>query len=462
MGFKKIIVILMCCLVFACSEDTDITIPRNLQEYIDENSNVEEKAIFACAANDPSNTSKASIFYYPEAGASDVRYYELTAATLDETVYANYKRQNLASKEMFGGKLQRLSRSGSSESWCLVTYVVQGVLRISEPIKLNNTSKSTAYSKDVFIDYKTIIEPNFTWEDGARNESVLYFQVVTDEEEDFISGTYTEDTFFQYYDETKENINTTTPKTLQEDEVYNFTMMGIGVDNWVHIIIEEQFIPRNLEEYVALNLEKERDTLLAFAGNANGNKNKTYIYFYPIEGAFEYRYYETENTAVDETVFANYTRRNLTEVALFGGKFRRFSNASSDAVWCLVTYIADGKLHISPPIKTKNKTRTTVWSANIEPTYPEVLKPVFTWSDTSFEESESYFQVFTQDDDVFLSGTFTTDNTFQYYNESNVISKTHTAAPPSLVIDDTYLFYVYGLSADNWVNLVIQKSFIAE
>ena len=77
-------------------------------------------------------------------------------------------------------------------------------------------------------------------------------------------------------------------------------------------------------------------------------------------------------------------------------------------------------------------------------------------------ESEQYFQVFTQNDDVFLSGTFTTETTFQYYNETNVVRKIHTDTPPSLVIDDTYKFYLYGLSADNWVNLVIQKSFIAE
>ena len=90
-------------------------------------------------------------------------------------------------------------------------------MRISEPIKLNNTSKSTAYSNDVSINYTTTITPNFTWEDGARDESVLYFQVISDEEEVFISGTYTEDTFFQYYDETVDNINIAMPKNLVED-----------------------------------------------------------------------------------------------------------------------------------------------------------------------------------------------------------------------------------------------------
>jgi len=462
MVFKKIVSLFICISVLSCSEDTDITVSRNLQEYINESQNVAAKAIVAFAANAEANTSLTSIFYYPEAGATDIRYYELTDRSLDENSFVNYRRQSLKSEEVFGGKLERFSRSGSSESWCLVTYIKEGVLRISEPIKLNNTSKTTVYSDEVTVNYKTTLEPNFTWEDGARNESIRYFQVFTDEEEAFISGTFTEDTFFQYYDETKDNINTTMPKKLVEDEVYNFTMLGIGADNWVHIIIEEQFIPRDLEEYIALNLEKERKGLLAFAGNANGNKNTTYIYFYPVEGAFNYRYYETENAEVNPSDFSNYKRRSLTDTSQFAGKFRRFSNPSSDEVWCLVTYITAGKLHISEPIRTKNNTRETEWTTEVDIDYTETLKPKFTWTDGTFIENETYFQVFTQSDDTFLSGTFTAEKTFQYYTDSNVILEIHTETPPSLVIDDTYAFYVFGLSVDNWLNLVIQKSFIAE
>jgi hypothetical protein len=462
MVFKKIVSLFICISILSCTQDTDIKVSRNLQEYINENQNVVEKKVVAFAANAEANTSLISIFYYPEEGASDIRYYELTDSSLDENSFVNYRRQSLDSEEVFGGKLERFSRSGSLESWCLVTYIKEGVLRISEPIKLNNTSKTTVYSDEVTIKYKTTLEPNFTWEDGVRSESIIYFQVFTDEEEAFISGTFTEDTFFQYYDETKDNINATTPKNFVEDEIYNFTVLGISEDNWVNLIIEEQFIPRNLEEYVALNLEKEIDTLLAFAGNANGNKNTTYIYFYPVDGAFNYRYYETENTTVDQTDFSNYKRRNLKDIAQFNGNFRRFSNTSSDEVWCLVTYITAGKLHISEPIKTKNNIRQTEWTTEVDIDDSESLKPKFTWTDGTFAENEIYFQVFTQNDDTFLSGTFTTEKTFQYYIDSNVIFETHTETPPSLVIDDTYEFYVFGLSADNWINLVIQKSFIAK
>lgn len=466
MAFKKIAFLFICISIFSCSEDRDVSISRNLQEYIDANSNVAEKAVVACAANAEANTSLAYIFYYPEEGASDVRYYELTDATLDENNFINYRRESLEVEAVFGGKLERFSRTGDSENWCLVTYVKEGILRISEPIKLNNTSKTTVYSDKVTINYKTTTEPNFTWEDSEIDESVIYFQVFTDEEDGFISGTYTEDTFFQYYDEFNvleiPKINIDVPQDLVEDEFYNFTMLGVSEDNWVNLIIEEQFIPRNLEEYVAVNADKTIASAVAFGGSANGNKEETYIYFYPIEAAFEYRYYETENTAVDQTDFSNYKRINLIDTPQFGGKFRRFSNDSSDEVWCLVTYIANGKLHISDPIKTKNNTKPTEWITEVDIAYPETLKPVFTWEDGIYVENATYFQVFTQSDDTFLSGTFTTEKTFQYYDESNVISKIHTDEPPNLVLDADYKFFLFGLSDDNWINLVIQNTFIAQ
>ena len=444
----------------------DISIARNLQEYIDENSNVEEKAVIAWAANAESNTKLTYIFYLPEEGTSDIRYYELTDPTSDINDFINYKRQSLDSKTVFDAKLERFSRSGGQDTWCLVTYEKEGVLKISPPIKLNSTSKPTTYSNSVTMAYKTTLEPNFTWEDGTRKESVLYFQAISDYADDFISGTFTEDTFFQYYDTKNvlENpkLNTTEPKKLVADEIYNFTMMGIGADNWVNLIIEEQFIPRNLEEYIAVNSDKTMAVALAFGGTANGNKEETYIYFYPIEGAFNYRYYETENTTVSRIDFSNYKRRSLKDIPQFDGKLRRFSHSSSAEVWCLITYISDGKLYISAPIKTKNNTRQTAWKTEVDIDYAKTLKPIFTWSDSIYAESETYFQVFTKSDDTFLSGTFTKEKTFQYSDASNVIDVIHTDTPPDLVLDDNYKFILFGISGDNWINMVIQNTFIAQ
>ena len=281
-----------------------------------------------------------------------------------------------------------------------------------------------------------------------------------------LSGTFTQDTFFQYYDTSNvlvaPNLNTEVPKALVADEIYNFMMMGIGPDHWVNMIVEEQFIPRNLEEYISINSDKEITSARAFAGTANGNKGETYIYFEPIGAAFDYRYYETEDSTVSPSDFSNYKRRSLTDIPQFDGAFRRFSRSSAAEVWCLVTYISEGKLYISAPIRTKNQTRQTEWKTTVAIDYTTTLKPVFTWLDASYAESETYFQVFTKKDATLLSGTFTIENTFQYYNESNIIGKIHTGTPEELVLDEDYKFFLYGLSSDNWINIVIQNIFIAQ
>ena len=41
MDFKKIVFFLTCISILSCSQDTDISVARNLQEYMNENLNVE-------------------------------------------------------------------------------------------------------------------------------------------------------------------------------------------------------------------------------------------------------------------------------------------------------------------------------------------------------------------------------------------------------------------------------------
>ena len=56
--------------LFLCSEDNDITIPRNLQDYFEGNSERELNKIIACAATADANESLSYIFYYLVEGAS--------------------------------------------------------------------------------------------------------------------------------------------------------------------------------------------------------------------------------------------------------------------------------------------------------------------------------------------------------------------------------------------------------
>ena len=51
---------------------------------------------------------------------------------------------------------------------------------------------------------------------------------------------------------------------------------------------------------------------------------------------------------------------------------------------------------------------------------------------------------------------------FQFYEVSNVVLDINTTTPEDLVLETEYNFTMMGVSEDNWVNLFIQESFIAE
>ena len=245
MRLKYFLVIIFFSVCFlSCSEDNDITIPRNLQEYIEANSSRELDEVIACAANVDANLSLSYIFYYPIEGATEIKYYETEGINVDENDFSNYKRETLTSTDVFGGKLQQFSRSGLEESWCIVTYLTEGKLHKSNPIRLKNATSPTNWETTVTIENVQSLKPKFTWSDFGITDNEIYFQVISDEENNFISGTYTYDNFFEYYNTGNVvlNINTETPQALLLNNTYNFTLMAVSEDNWVNLVIQKSFV----------------------------------------------------------------------------------------------------------------------------------------------------------------------------------------------------------------------------
>ncbi|WP_405609247.1 hypothetical protein [Polaribacter sp. Asnod1-A03] len=453
-------------LLFSCAEDNDITVPRNLQEYIESTSDGNFGDVVACAAS--ISSTECYIFYYPEEGATDIRYYEADSLNVDETDFSNYRRKVLTNSDVFGDKLGMFYREDEDDNWCLVTYMLDGELHKSNTIRLKNASSQTGWTDEVAIAYPETLTPNFTWSDYGITDTTIYFQVISETEDDtFVSGTCTEDTFFQYYDTSNVvfNINEDDlpEDDLVEDTEYQFTMMAVSDDNWVNFVIEETFIPKNLQEYLDENSDKTIEESIAFAASNSSDNSLTYVYYYPLVGASAYRYYETDNADVDETDFSNYRRKDLSDAAVYGGKLRRYLREDDDNEgWCIVTYIIGDVLYKSEPVRIKSQTSPTEWSTEVTITYPQTLMPQFTWTDGTATTSEKYLEILTNSDSEVLSATFTTDKTFQYYNDANVISYIHTDTPPTLIFSDEYDIAILGLSSDNWVNLFIQETFLSE
>lgn len=240
---RKLLFLVVIACFFSCQVDTNSDLSINLQEYIDVNSNNSVGEVIACAASEEQNTAVSYIFYYPLVEATDIRYYEADITVVDSNDFSKYTRKRLPIEPVFGGKLERFVRSDTEEAWCIVTFMLQGTLHKSNPIRLKNISKPTEWLSNVSIDFSQSGTPKFSWNDGSIAENAIYFQVISNVQETFLSGTYTFDKWYQYKNTNNVvlTINTETPPDLILNEDYLFTMMGVSEDNWVNLIIQKRF-----------------------------------------------------------------------------------------------------------------------------------------------------------------------------------------------------------------------------
>ncbi|WP_303318241.1 hypothetical protein Q4Q34_10950 [Flavivirga abyssicola] len=234
--------IIICCLILvSCSNDDDEI--STLSAYI-EGTTIETGAVIACAASDK-DSNDVLTFYYPEPGATNVRFYQTNDANVDHSNFSNYSRVLLNSDPFFNGYLGKFTQTAAStERWIVVTFELEGEIKISNPIRTKQISKPTVWSEDVDINQDESGMPKFTWVDNPVGDNAIYFQVISTAQNELLSGTYTYENYFQYYktDNVVLNITTETPPVLTLNNTYNFTLMDVSEDNWVNLVISKNFI----------------------------------------------------------------------------------------------------------------------------------------------------------------------------------------------------------------------------
>ncbi|MDB4292644.1 hypothetical protein N9954_04500 [Maribacter sp.] len=191
--------------------------------------------VIACAASNE-NDGLVSVFLYPREGATNIQYYETETTDVAKDNFKNYIPRQLALKDVFNGYLKKFEASGANEKWVIVSFDEDGKRHLSNPIRLKQNSKPTEYlPQNIRVDSSTTM-PNFTWEDGSYNDTKIYFQVVSDMDDNLLSGTYTSTKNFQYYElgNVVLNISKTNPLALQSGSTYGFSLLAVSEDNWVN------------------------------------------------------------------------------------------------------------------------------------------------------------------------------------------------------------------------------------
>ncbi len=222
---------------------------------------------------------------------------------------------------------------------------------------------------------------------------------------------------------------------------------------------KEEVLQNNLQEYLKVHSNKKLEEVIACAGSEKGNKDKVFIYYYPILRSYEYRYYETENSSVDPNNFSNYTLKNFSSEGVFGDKLSRYIRDLDYEAWGIVTFLTEGRIHKSNPIRLKQKSNPTEYNENISIELSQPESPKFSWNKSRLGEDAIYFQALVNENNKFISGTYTNALCFRYYDTSNVVLNINTGIPPLLNNTIKHTITILGVSEDNWVNSQAEKIF---
>ena len=238
----KRILILSTFVIYGCSVDKEI-FNGTLQAALEDKEIVLDNVIACAASNEDDN--RTSVFLYPRPGATNIRYFETRSLTADKNEFSEYEEFEVGPSGLFNGYLLRIETRVQEGKWVIVSFEEDEKMHLSNPIRIKKDSKPTEYLPDsVSIENLDTTMPRFSWSDGQYDDSVIYFHVVSDAQNKLLSGTYTYDRTFQYYDTTNVVLNVTrdTPPNLEFSNEYNFTLMGVSEDNWVNLFAELPFV----------------------------------------------------------------------------------------------------------------------------------------------------------------------------------------------------------------------------
>jgi hypothetical protein len=228
--------------LLSCSTDAENILAPTLDSTLASKKVVIDNVI-ACAASN-ANDDLISVFFYPRSGTTNFTYFETVDETVDKNDFENYIPVEVPLRDVFNGFMKKFEVAASNEKWVIIAFDEAGKTHLSNPIRLKQNTKPTEFiTQNVSIDDSTDM-PLFSWEDGIYNDTKIYFHVISDEIDNLLSGTYTFERNFQYYNLENVVLNVTPgmPPALKSGSSYNFTLLGVSEDNWVNLFSERAFL----------------------------------------------------------------------------------------------------------------------------------------------------------------------------------------------------------------------------
>lgn len=203
------------------------------------------------------------------------------------------------------------------------------------------------------------------------------------------------------------------------------------------------------------------DNVIACAAS-NADDDLISVFFYPRPGTTNFRYFETEDVSFDKNDFENYIPVEFPIRDVFNGFLKKFEVPTINEKWVIVAFDEGEKTHLSNPIRLKQNSKPTEYITQNVSVDASTNMPNFMWEDGRYNDTKIYFHVVSNTTNNLLSGTYTFERNFQYYNLDNVVLNVTQKTPPTLNSGTSYNFTLLGVSEDNWVNLFSEIPFQVE
>ena len=227
--------------------------------------------------------------------------------------------------------------------------------------------------------------------------------------------------------------------------------------------------PITLGNYVTSSLLPHSDQLIACAGGGEPDSIERpdapiSIYYYPTEGAHNFRYFETTSIDQNPDNLDNFREKALEDAPFFNGYLRRFRSVSiEEEKWARVSFETHDSLHVSNAIRLKYPVLPTHYDSSLVIVDADGVNPTFSWHEHDNPLDVIFFQVVSDRNGNLISGTYTFEKQFTFYQLDNVVLNIRDVSPaPMLELGAPYTFTLMTVSSDNWVNLIGERNFIAE
>lgn len=212
----------------------------------------------------------------------------------------------------------------------------------------------------------------------------------------------------------------------------------------------------HLQDYIN-NFDAASDALVSCAASNGEDLSKSVIFYRSIPNSSNIQLWHSETYSQDLT---NYSLvEDVTVESLFNGFMGKLEeNINHGAV--IVSFDVSDTVVYCKPIELLNQNQATVRNESITIDQTELLEPNFQWTNSTIDPNSIYFQLIVNtDSNLAVSGTYTYENQFQFYNLSNVVFNVTEEPNPMLKGNSNYQITLMQVSDNNWVHTISTKSF---